>query len=263
MISTNKQKLYLQERRSTIQALLEENGRVTVEDLTLRFGVSNVTIRNDLAALEKLGLLRRTHGGAVAFSSDESRADLLFDERQTTQATEKERIGRAAAALVQDGDIIAIDNGTTAHSIARMLTEHRDLTVITNGLGVAIELENKPGITVMVTGGSIHSGSMTLVGEWARNNLASINVDKAFVSSKGITPDDGLTDVNSFIVETKRAIVSCARTVIAVADYTKWGRKSFASYAPISKVDMVITDDKAPQDLVEATRLCGVEVVLV
>lgn len=262
-MASNGQKLYLQERRTTIRELLEENGRVSVEDLTLRFGVSNVTIRNDLTALEELGLLRRTHGGAIAFSADDSRADLLFADRQTTQAEEKIRIGQAAARLVRDGDIIALDNGTTANFIAQYLTECHDLTVITNGLAVALELENKPGITVMVTGGSIHSGSMALVGEWTRNNLSTINIDKAFMSCKGISATEGLTDVNSFIVETKRALVASARQTIAVADYTKWGRKSFATFAPVGKIDVAITDDKAPHESVTATRAQGVDVILV
>lgn len=262
-MSSNERKLYLQERRSTIEDLIAENGRVSVEDLTLQFGVSNVTIRNDLAALEEAGILRRTHGGAIAFSSNSGLADPIFAERQTAQSDEKDRIGQAAAALIKDGDIIALDNGTTAYFVARYLGERRDLTVVTNCLPIAVELENRPGITVMVTGGVIHSGSMALVGEWARNNLSTINIDKAFMSSKGITPDEGLTDVNSFIVETKRTIVSVARQTIAIVDQTKWGRKSFASFAAMQDVDTVITDENAPQEMVDRVKVQGVDVIVV
>lgn len=262
-MASNERKLYLQERRSTIEALLTENGRVSVEDLTLKFGVSNVTIRNDLAALEEAGILRRTHGGAIAFSSNSGLADPIFAERQTVQADEKDRIGQAAASLIEDGDIIALDNGTTSYFVARYLGERRDLTVVTNCLPIAVELENRPGITVMVTGGVIHSGSMALVGAWARNNLSTINIDKAFMTSKGITPDEGLTDVNSFIVETKRTIVSVARQTIAIVDHTKWGRKSFASFAAMEDVDTVITDRDAPHEMVEQVKARGVDVVVV
>jgi len=262
-MSSNERKLYLQERRSTIEALIAENGRVSVEDLTLKFGVSSVTIRNDLATLEEAGILRRTHGGAIAFSSNSSLADPIFAERQTVQAEEKDRIGQAAAALVEDGDIIALDNGTTAYFVARYLGERRKLTVVTNCLPIAVELENRPGITVMVTGGVVHSGAMALVGEWARNNLSTINIDKAFVTSKGIALDEGLTDINSFIVETKRTIVSVARQTIAIVDHTKWGRKSFASFAAMEEVDRVITDAGAPQEMVAQVEAQGVKVVVV
>ena len=262
-MAPSKQKLYLQERRSTIEALLTENGRVSVEALTLQFGVSNVTIRNDLAALEEAGILRRTHGGAIAFSSNNSLADPIFSERQTAQAEEKDRIGQAAASLIEDGDIIALDNGTTSYFVARHLGERRALTVVTNCLPIAVDLENRPGITVMVTGGVIHSGSMALVGEWARNNLSTINIDKAFMTSKGITPDEGLTDVNSFIVETKRTIVSVARQTIAIVDHTKWGRKSFASFAAMEDVDMVITDTDAPEKMVAKVQTHGAKVLVV
>ena len=262
MIS-KRRKLFLEERHRQIQLLLEENGRVSVDELTLQFGVSKVTVRNDLAKLEEDGVVLRTHGGAIALAADSDRADPLFLDRQFINQVVKKRIGKAAGSLIDDGDTVLIDNGTTALYIARQLRRFTDLTVVTNCLPIAIELESRPGITVMVIGGMIHSGAMALVGEWANDNLEKINVDKAFLTSKGITSAEGLTDINTLIVETKRRMVEAAKEVIAVVDHSKWGRVAFASFADIEQLDTVITDKDAPEILVAEVRQAGVDVVVV
>jgi len=246
------------ERRQEILRLLEAQGRVSVGDLSRRLSVSEVTIRKDLAWLAAHGLLIRTHGGAVL--ADRNPAELAFEFRERLNREEKTRIGRAAATLVQDGDSIALDASTTAMYLARFLRDRRELTVVTNGMRVAMELAGRPGITVLMPGGTVRWEAFSLVGAWGEAILRQVNIQKAFVGAKGLTLEEGLTDVNPEEVRMKRALVEAAKEVIAILDHTKWGRVAFATFCPLERVRLVITDDQAPPDLVEAVRRRGVEV---
>ncbi len=158
------QKLFLEERLDQIGTLLHEQGRVSVTDLSERFGVSAVTIRNDLGTLEQQGRLVRTHGGAMALP-DLGTELPAFALRKELHLAQKEKIGQAAAALVRDGDSIALDASTTAWQIARHLKDRRELTIVTNGLFVALEFLDSPSVTVVMPGGSLRAASASLVGE--------------------------------------------------------------------------------------------------
>ncbi|WP_322802262.1 DeoR/GlpR family DNA-binding transcription regulator [Thermoflexus sp.] len=249
------------ERRQAILRILEEEGRVSVADLSRRFALSEVTIRKDLAWLEAQGLLIRTHGGALP--ADRNPAELAFEVRERLNREEKLRIGQAAASLVQDGDSIALDASTTAMYLARFLRDRRELTVVTNGIRVAMEFAGRSGITVLMPGGTLRWEAFSLVGAWGEDILRRIHIQKAFVGAKGLTLEEGLTDVNPEEVRLKSAIVEAAKEVIAIVDHTKWGRVAFATFCPLDRVRLVITDNQAPPDMVEAVRERGVEVWLV
>ncbi len=253
--------LFTSERRQQIAHILGEQQRVTVPELSQLFSVSEVTIRKDLAWLEAHNLAVRTHGGAVMTPSHS--IEIAFDTRERLQHDEKEYIGAAAANCVQDGETIALDASTTALSMTQFLKTKRELTVVTNGLRIGMELINTPGISVLIPGGMLRNESFSLIGTWGKSVLQQIHISKAFVGARGFSPIEGLTDVNGEEVELKRALVDSAREVIALVDYTKWGHLAFATFCPLDRLKLVITDVKAPMDMVEQVRGQGVEVWMV
>jgi DeoR/GlpR family transcriptional regulator of sugar metabolism len=256
------QKLFLEERLDQILVLLQAQGRVSVADLSDRFGVSAVTIRNDLATLEQQGRLLRTHGGAV-LPAETGAEPPAFALRKELHLAEKERIGRAAAQLVRDGDSVALDASTTAWQIARHLKERRELTVVTNGLFIALEFLDSPDVTVVMPGGTLRPASASLVGDHGSCILERYHVQKGFFGAGGFTLEEGLTDTNQYEVELKQHMVERSKDVIAVVDSSKWGQVAFASLAGIEQLDRVIADAQAPADMVAALRQHGVEVMLV
>lgn len=253
--------LFREERRQQIVRVAENQQRVTVEGLAKLFAVSPVTIRTDLAWLEQHELIRRTHGGAVPALPQ--RVDLAFAARAQTQQNEKERIGAAAASLIQNGESIALDASTTALQLARNLRGTKEITVITNGIRVAEEIANYPGLTVMLLGGLIRPAAMSVVGNWSEALLDQINISKAFVGAKGFTLAEGLTDVDGEEVKLKQALVASAREVIAIVDHTKWGQVGLATFCPVDRIHRIITNRAAPKDLVQKTRQRGIDVMLV
>lgn len=253
------QRLFLQERIDQILNLLHQQGRVSVADLSKRFEVSPVTVRNDLATLEQQGRLVRTHGGAVAKMVMDR--DLpAFALRKDLHLPEKERIGRAAAAMVRDGDAIALDASTTAWQVARHLKDHRELTVVTNGLFIALEFLDSAGVTIVMPGGSLRPESASLVGNMGACILEQYHVQKGFFGAGGFTLEEGLTDTSQYEVELKRSMAKRSKEVIAIVDSSKWGQVTFASLAPTAELDHVITDTGAPEEMVAALRGRGVEV---
>jgi len=255
-------RLFLQERLDHITDLLQEQGRVSVSDLSQRFGVSAVTIRNDLAALEQQGRLLRTHGGAVT-RPIHGLEPPAFAFRKELQRAEKERIGHTAASLVRDGDAIALDASTTAWQVARHLKDRRELTVVTNGLFIALEFLDSPEVTVVMPGGSLRPASASLVGDMGGCILDGYHVQRGFFGAGGFTVEEGLTDTNQYEVELKRTMIERSKEVIAVVDSSKWGQVTFASLAAVDQLDRVIVDDSAPPETVAALRERGIEVTLV
>jgi len=253
-------KLFQQERRERIIALLAHNGHVSVADLSAQFGVSEATIRADLDALAAERLLTRTHGGALAL--DQDRLELSFDFRRRLHAAQKSRIGAAAAAMIEDGEAIVLDASTTALAVATQIKDRRELTVITNGILVALALLDIPGITVLMPGGFLRRDSVSLVGDEGHDFVEKFNFQKGFFGAKGLTLEQGLTDVNSAEVAVKRDLVARARQVIAIVDSSKWERVGFASFASIDQVDCVITGEGAPADMIAALREAGIDVVI-
>jgi DeoR/GlpR family transcriptional regulator of sugar metabolism len=256
------ERLFLQERLDQILVVLQHQGRVSVSELREQFGVSAVTIRNDLTTLEQRGRLLRTHGGAM-LKPDLSTEPLAFALRKDLHQSEKERIGYAAAALVRDGESIALDASTTAWHIARHLKDRQELIVVTNGLFVALEFLNSPAVTVVMPGGSLRASSASLVGDRGASILDRYHVQKGFFGAGGFTLEEGLTDTNQYEVELKQRMVERSKEVIAIVDSSKWGQVTFAALASVDQLDRVIADDGAPSDIVAALRERGIEVTLV
>jgi DeoR/GlpR family transcriptional regulator of sugar metabolism len=256
--------VFAAERQDRIARLVEEHGRARVTDLAGRFGVSSVTIRKDLMALESAQRLVRAHGGAIAI--DRSRPELSFDIRERLQAEEKVRIGAAGAALVQDGESIVMDASTTALSVARQLKTRggwSQLTIITNGLRLAAELAGHPGITVLMLGGRVRWEALSVVGQLGDGLFDRINVQKAFLGAAGFTLESGLADATDEEAQIKRSMVGAAREVIAIVDHTKWGRAAFATFCPTAEIDIVLTDADAPAGMVDGLRSRSIDVRLV
>jgi DeoR family transcriptional regulator of aga operon/DeoR family fructose operon transcriptional repressor len=256
--------VFAAERQDRIARLVEEHGRARVTDLASRFGVSSVTIRKDLMALESAHRLVRAHGGAIAI--DRSRPELSFDIRERLQAGEKVQIGAAGAALVQDGESIVMDASTTALSVARQLKVRggwSQLTIITNGLRLAAELAGHPGITVLMLGGRVRWEALSVVGQLGDGLFDRINVQKAFLGAAGFTLESGLSDATDEEAQIKRSMVGAAREVVAIVDHTKWERAAFATFCRTDEIDIVLTDVGAPAAMVAGLAGRNVDVRLV
>ena len=250
--------LYLEERRQEIVKFINSTGRVSVAELAERFSVSEVTVRSDLQALASRNLIIRTHGGAV--SSSHGSHELSLSIRSQQQVLEKDRIGLAAAALVSDDNAINLDSTTTALAIARHLRRRRGLTILTNSIAIAYEMLEAPGVTVVMPGGTVHRDVGSLIGATGLEPLQEFNIQKGFFGAYGLSLPEGLTDVSLPEVEIKRKLVGMCHEVIAVLDSTKWGRFGLASFAAPETISRVITDARAPRDLVEQVQAIGIQV---
>lgn len=253
-------RLFRQERLEAIIRRLQEDGCVTVSGLSEELGVSAVTVRADLAALERAGRLARTHGGAVPVPLGDGA--LSFSVRQSERVEAKERIGAAAAELVADGEAIVLDSSTTAWQVARHLLCRRDLTVLTTGLYVALELLRAPGIAVFMPGGPVWREAAAFIGPWDGDMLRQVNLRRGFFGGRGFTLEEGLTDPHQGEAELKRHLVAAVHEVNVIIDATKLGKVSLAPCAALDEIDRVITDRDAAPNVVAALRDRGIEVVL-
>jgi DeoR/GlpR family transcriptional regulator of sugar metabolism len=256
-----KNKLYPEERYRHILSALDRDGRISVEDMSQTFGISQVTIRNDLQYLASQNLLLRTHGGAIPNKQVER--DLSFSTRLHLHSPEKDRIGAAAASLVRDGDVIALDASTTALAIVSHLIHHRDLTIITNGLATANTLLTVPGITVFILAGFLRHDALSLVGHADQTVLNRFDIKYAFLSSKGLSQQAGMTELNEQEGSMKCELIKYSDKVIAVLDSSKIGHSSLVSFATIEEIDLVITDSGIDLHEQEALQNAGVEIRVV
>lgn len=247
-------------RRELIVELLESSGKVLVSELSPRTGVSEMTIRRDLEALEQRGVLVRVHGGAVTAQSRSYEPP--FAVRSMRQADAKRRIGRLAASLLTDGETAILDAGTTTMEVARALKGRRNLRILAMSLRIADELVEEPGITVMVNGGVARPGERSMIGALAERAFADLLFDTFFVTVGGIDSVQGLTEFNLDDATVKRAAVGSARRLIAVADSSKLGKIAFARVCPIAQLDVLITDDRAPREILDELRTLGVDVMV-
>ncbi|MGN6740939.1 transcriptional repressor AgaR [Dyella sp.] len=256
-------KLLLEERRRLIVEQVEAQGRVTVEELVQRFGISAVTIRADLEALDRAGALTRSHGGAVPVAP--SQQDTPLTIKETRHHPQKRRIGEAAAKLVQDGETIIIDSGSTTVEIARALRQRRwnELTVITNALNIALELSGLSGVRVMMLGGMLRPTSYSLAGPDAEQALSRLSADRLFLGVDGLDPAIGVTTPDPLEASLNALMVRVSRQTVAVLDASKFGQRSLSVIAPMKALDMVISDASAPAEYVEALEGLGVQLQLV
>ncbi len=249
------------ERQEALLRYIEQARRATVAELSSHFDVSVATVRRDLDVLEERGDVARFHGGAMVVQQAPPEQPVL--QRGAEHAEDKARIGRAAAALIEDGDTAFLGSGTTVLEVAKCLHDHRELTVITNSVLVVNELARTPTITLVSLGGIVRGSEMSMIGHITEQALAEVRANKIIMGIRAIDVEQGLT--NDFLPETMtdRAILGQGGDVIIVADHSKCGRVSTAFLAPLSAIDMLITDDQAPLAFVNASRLAGVNVVTV
>jgi DeoR family transcriptional regulator, aga operon transcriptional repressor len=249
-------------RREAMLDALQENEFLRVTELGERFGVSEVTVRADLDALVALGAVRRVHGGAMPTTN--RRLERPFEDQAGAHADEKAAIAREAAQLVASGDVVALDVGTTTTALAIALRRRDDLervTVITNGLNIALELERaNPRISVIVTGGTLRPLQHSLVNPLATMVLSTINPDVAFVGCNGVHAVRGVTNVNLPEAEVKREMLSAARRRVIVADGSKLGEVAAVNLCPVTDVGLVITGQSAPQSVLDDLATLGVDV---
>ena len=249
-------------RRSKITELVRQQGAVRVGDLAEEFQVSEVTIRNDLEQLEKEGQLVRDRGGAIAGSVTPITSLARLDQRATLNQDEKRRIGRAAAKLVNPGDTIILDAGTTTLEVARAVTGITPLTVVTNALDIACELTARSEAGVILLGGTISREAGSTLGAHTEHHLGEFVAQKLFLGTQAFDLEHGLTDTTIEIAQAKRAMVRAARQVILLTDSSKWQRSGFIKVVPLKEIDTIITDTNLPADAREAIERLGVELIL-
>ncbi|MCG0277972.1 MAG: DeoR/GlpR family DNA-binding transcription regulator [Thermanaeromonas sp.] len=251
--------LTLERRQKILQWVLRE-GRAEVGELASAFGVSTMTIRRDLKALEDEGLLTRSRGGALPKNG--LIGEIPYRSKATSHLELKKGIAKVAADLVENNDTVILDAGSTTLEVARCLKRSKEnLTIVTNDLNIAMELADVPGFKVLTTGGEVQPGVYCLLGEEALSFLRSITVNIAFLGA-GAVDLTGLYTPTLDKVYLKRAMIGSAGKVVLVADHTKFGRKAFAKVCELKAMDFIITDNGlAPQVVAEIERL-GVNLIL-
>ncbi|MBQ1618280.1 MAG: DeoR/GlpR transcriptional regulator [Bacteroidales bacterium] len=243
-----KRKYSTEERRSMILNMLHDSGKVMIAPLVEAFGVSDVSIRKDLAVLEERQLLVRVKGGAIVLRPGGEKEDISISRKQKLHAREKEMLGRYAASLIKEDETIIIDSGTTMMELARNLDQFQNLTIITNSLDIAIILNGYERFNVIVLGGTIRAVSHSTVGMMAEWALKNFYCDKLFLGVDSANVKDGFSTPNIEEASLNQAMISSAREVIAVFDSSKIGRRSFAHIASLSDVGTIITDSQAPEE---------------
>jgi len=261
MAHVNERGLLLEERRRRICELLREEGRVTVEALATRFGTSQVTIRADLSTLESTGALTRTHGGALSVPD----TDQPLNVKQLRHRAEKLRIAAAAAALIEDGETIVLDSGTTTAEIARRIRtlELKSINVITNALNIAALLIDVPSVRLIVPGGFLRRESNSLAGPMAETALASLQANRLYLGADAVDPQLGVMTPHLAEAELNAKMIAISQQVVVVADSSKFMRRNISLIARVEQLHLLITDRAAPAEAVEQLRQRGVEVRLV
>lgn len=257
MVSFNALSSY--ERQRELTRLVGQSGRLSVAQICEQFSISEATARRDLEALSEQGLIQRVHGGAILVRQAAPEEPVL--RRSHEQEDEKQRIGRATATLIQDGETVFLGSGTTVFQVAQHLVM-RNITVITNSLPVINLMTEKENITLIALGGMLRDSELSFIGHITEQALSEVRADKVIIGIRAISLDQGLT--NDYLPETltDRAILNAGRENIIVADHTKCGVISTAFVAPLTAINMLVTDNKADTEFIESLRTQGVEVIV-
>lgn len=248
------------ERQNQILQLLARLPRITITEVCDTFSVSEATARRDLEALASLGKLQRVHGGAIPLQKANPEPPILI--RSSEQEEEKRRIGRLAASLIVDGEVVFLGSSTTVLEVAKNLRDRHNLTILTNSLLVMNTLAGLPEITLVGLGGVLRNSELSFIGHITEKSLAEVRADKVIFGIRALSLEHGLT--NDYLPETltDRAILGMGGQVIIVADYTKFGRVSTAFLAPLSTMHTLVTDSQAPQEYLLALEKCGARVLV-
>jgi DeoR family fructose operon transcriptional repressor len=237
----------------------QESGVVTVAELSQMLGVSDMTIRRDLAYLESQAVLRRVHGGAIAYQQED--VEKPFSYRSTQANPQKKVIGWLAAQIVSDHERIILDAGTTTLQVANNLTCKSHITVITNNIPVAKELSQCPNITIVLLGGIVKHIEMCTFGDMVKKSLSLLSADKYFLSVTSFTIRMGAMETDMAETEVKQAMLRSAAETILVADSSKFDVTSLIQVAPLKDINKLITDDGLPVEAIQAIEAQGVEVI--
>jgi DeoR family transcriptional regulator of aga operon len=250
-----------EERRTQILQTVRSAGRVKVNELASRFSTSAVTIRNDLNELHQRGLVLRSHGGAVL--PDTILRESPVHERLKTHSGEKQRIGAMAATLINDGETIILDSGTTTLEIARQIKKKQGLQIITNGVNIAAELLDARGAEVFIVGGTVRGESASISGHFTEEMFDQFSADKLFLSGAGCDLDFGVSGANLEETMVNRAMLRISREIILVADASKFSKRSMTRIALFSEIDTVISGTSLDQEIQEKLRSLGCNLILV
>jgi DeoR/GlpR family transcriptional regulator of sugar metabolism len=247
-------------RREKILELIREDGHAKVLQLSKIFKVTEVTIRQDLEKLEKDGFIERDHGGAYLKNMGMNVKNITLQNQENL--AEKAAIAKKALELINEGDTIILDSGSTTTEIARLITGFKNLTVITNSLNIAFILGADPGINLIVTGGEFKAPTLSLTGQKAADFFNDLHVDKLFLATAGITLKSGLTYPSISDICVKRAMIESANMVYLVADSSKIGKSSFASLGALSLIDYLITDSKINQTETDMLKKNDIKMII-
>ncbi|MFC5407137.1 DeoR/GlpR family DNA-binding transcription regulator [Cohnella soli] len=245
----------LNDRQRKIIESLEADGEIKIVELKQRFDVTEMTIRRDLEKLEQAGLARRTFGGAIHVGKD-----VALKVRTGIQTEAKVAIGRMAASLIQPGESVFIDGGTTTFEIARSIKPRMEITVVTNALNVAFELLEK-NIPTIVAGGMAMETTATLIGPFAVSTIGTMAFDRVFLGATGLTASHGFSNSNIYETEIKKLAIAKAAEVNIVIDHTKFGAKELFSFAGLQEVQRIITDRLPERELANACESAGISVI--
>lgn len=249
------------ERRQEIVLLTEKEGNVSVKQLADTFNISTVTIRNDLNELNRMGLIVRSRGGAV--TSNRLTKELSIKEKHTKNHKVKQKLGEAVAMLIEDGDAIILDSGSTTEEVAHCLIGKKELTVMTNGLNIANELAQAEGCDVFITGGRLRKKSMSFYGIHAEDRLKYYNFNKVILGVDGIDIDRGISTHYEPEANFNRAMCHNAEQIIVVTDSSKFGKRSLHSIIKLEAIDVLVTDTNIPPEFIDVLKSLNIELHLV
>lgn len=242
--------LFAEERKKQIVAVIRDRKKVTVPFLCDFFKVSPATIRNDLAELENIKLIKRTHGGAIDLS--QTGYEPSSNEKKVKNLHLKKAIAKESVKFIEDNDIIILDAGTTTIELAKLLHGYSNLTVVVNDITIAQYLENIDGVNIILIGGAIRKKQHCAVGPIASKILNELSVDKVFLGTNGFTLERGCTTPDMNQAEIKEIMVKIASKVFVLCDSSKFGNTSFSQFAPPSLIDVLITDHEVEKDYYES-----------
>lgn len=250
------------QRKEEMLKLIKENDICTVKELTKRFNVSNVTVHRILNELEEKGLVNKVHGGAKLASP--SLPEIRFNIRMRTNLAQKKEIAGKAVDFIKEGDSIFLDASTTCFAFAKEISRgnYSDLTVVTNSPFIICELSRSPNIHVISTGGELQYQLNGLAGSLTLNFMASLHLDKAFVSAAGISLKKGLMTSQPFIVEVLQKAFKVANEVNLLIDSSKFSKVAILIIAPVTHVTRIISDSKLPKETIAECQQSGIEIVV-
>ncbi len=238
--------MFAEERKIKIVEYIREQKKAKVPELSEAFEVSSATIRNDLRELENSGLIMRTHGGAMM--KTKAGFELTVNQKQAAASAEKRKIAQLAINLIEDGDTIILDTGTTTLELAKLLPRKQNITVVTNDLEIARVLEDSSEVNIIFMGGTVRKGFHCTVGASGHHLLTGLTVDKAFMAANSFSPESGASTPDLNHSETKKAMMEIAGKVFLLCDSSKFGRSSFARFANVDEIDVLITDSISDEE---------------